>query len=90
MEGIYTTKGALEMVRWQKYKKFLNDFTLIKDRKIDSVIVLEKHLAYSMVLKVNKSYEKAIIEGLESKYCINLKDIEYVIKMKYTQNTNKE
>lgn len=81
-KDIYSSMGALEMTRWEKYKKFLKDYTLIKDRKLDSIIVLEKHLAYAMVLKENKSYEDSIIEELKIKYSINFNEIKEAILKK--------
>ena len=85
LDGTYTVKGAKEMKRWDKYKKFLEDYTLLEDKPLESVIVLEKHLAYATVLNVNTSYTKSFIEQLEVTYKINL---EYVNKM--LQEINKE
>ena len=76
LDGKYTTKGAKEMKRWDKYKKFLEDYTLLKDKPLDSVVLLEEHLAYAMVLNVNKSYTNSFIEQLEVKHKINLDFIE--------------
>ena len=72
LDGTYTIKGAKEMKRWDKYKKFLEDYTLLEDKPLESVIVLEKHLAYATVLNVNTSYTKSFIEKLEVTYKINL------------------
>ena len=78
LDGTYTVKGAKEMKRWDKYKKFLEDYTLLEDKPLESVIVLEKHLAYATVLNVNTSYTKSFVEQLEITHKINL---EYVGKM---------
>lgn len=72
LDGTYTIKGAKEMKRWDKYKKFLEDYTLLEDKPLESVIVLEKHLAYATVLNVNTSYTKSFIEQLEVTHKINL------------------
>ena len=72
LDGIYTIKGAKEMKRWDKYKKFLEDYTLLEDKPLESVIVLEKHLAYATVLNVNTNYTKSFIEQLEVTHKINL------------------
>ena len=76
--GIYTSAGVKEMKRWDKYKNFLKDYTLIKNRKIDSVIVLEKHIAYAIVLNVNKDYTKSIINDLKVNYNLNLDYIKSI------------
>ena len=72
LDGTYTIKGAKEMKRWDKYKKFLEDYTLLEDKPLESVIVLEKHLAYATVLNVNTNYTKSFIEQLEVTHKINL------------------
>ena len=73
------------MKQWDKYKKFLEDYTLLKDKPLESVTVLENHLAYATVLNVNTSYTKSFIEQLEVTYKISL---EYVNKM--LQEINEE
>ena len=78
--GIYTNAGSKEMKRWDKYKKFLQDYTLIKERKIDSVIVLEKHIAYATVLNVNKDYTNAMINDFNVNYNLNLDYIKSIFK----------
>ncbi len=79
-DGIYTIKGAIEMKKWDKYKKFLEDYTLIKDKPLESVVILQNHLAYSMVLNINKDYEKTIIQELEFKSNINMEYIADMLK----------
>lgn len=78
--GIYTNAGAREMKRWDKYKNFLQDYTLIKEKEIDSVIVLEKHIAYATVLDVNKDYTNAMINDLNVNYNLNLDYIKSIFK----------
>ena len=80
LDGTYTTKGAKEMKRWDKYKKFLEDYTLLEDKPLESVIVLEKHLAYATVLNVNTSYTKSFIEQLEVAHKINLDYMNNMLK----------
>ncbi len=80
ISGIYTIAGAKEMTRWDKYKSFLQNYTLIKDNKIDSVIVLEKHMAYATVLNINKDYTKSIINELNINYGLDISFIKEIIK----------
>ena len=65
LDGTYSTKGAREMQRWNKYKKFLKDYTLLEDKPLESVTVLEKHIAYATVLNINKRYTSSFIEQLK-------------------------
>ena len=80
LDGTYTTKGAKEMKRWDKYKKFLEDYTLLKDKPLESVMVLEKHIAYATVLNVNTSYTKSCIEQLEVTHKINFDYINNMLE----------
>lgn len=80
ISGIYTTKGIKEIKRWNKYRNFLKDYTLVKDRKIDSVVVLEKHIAYATVLDVNKEYTNSIIEDLKFNYELDLECLDNILK----------
>lgn len=63
--SIYTAKGANEIAKWEKFKKYMNDYTLIKDYKIESIVVLERYLAYSMVLDINKDYDELKFDNLD-------------------------
>ena len=63
--SIYTKKGANEIARWEKFKKYMNDFSLIKNAKIESIIILERYLAYSMVLGINKNYDELKFDDLD-------------------------
>lgn len=79
LDGTYSVKGAREMKRWDKYKKFLQDYTLLKDKPLESVTILEKHIAYATVLNVNKSYTESFIEQLKVTHKINLENIENIL-----------
>jgi len=63
---IYTKIGALEMSRWDKFKKFLKDYTLVSEASSESIIVLEQYLAYGMALGVNKEYSNEVFDSLKS------------------------
>lgn len=69
--SIYTKKGAKELNKWNKFKKFIEDFSLIKDANVQSIIVLERYLAYGIALGVNKNYDelefKELSEFLKTK-----------------------
>ena len=82
LDGTYTIKGAKEMKRWDKYKKFLEDYTLVEDKPLESITTLENHLAYAIVLNVNTSYTKSFIEELEVTYKINLDTIGKMLQEK--------
>ncbi len=79
LDGTYSVKGAREMKRWDKYKKFLQDYTLLKDKPLESVTILENHIAYATVLNINKSYTESFIEQLKVTHKINLEYIENIL-----------
>ena len=52
----------------------------LEDKPLESVTVLENHLAYATVLNVNTSYTKSFIEQLEVTYKINLDYINNMLE----------
>ena len=80
LDGIYTIKGAKEMKKWDKYKKFLEDYTLVQDKPLDSITILEKHLSYAITLNVNKSYTKSFVQQLEEEHEINLECVDKILQ----------
>jgi uncharacterized membrane protein len=53
-------KGALHYKRWMSLKRFLNDFSLIKERPPESMILWEKYLVYAVSLGVADKVQKAM------------------------------
>ncbi len=53
----YTDKGALEVLKWRKFEKFIRDFSMIENADVESVKLWEKYMAYAMPLNINKSYK---------------------------------
>ena len=47
-------KDASDIDKWNALKKFLNDFTLIKDRTAKEVSLWDKYLIYGIAMGVNK------------------------------------
>ena len=67
----YTTEGALEVSKWQKFTKFLNDFTFVNENPAQMVVVLEQYLSYAMVLNINKDYYNKIFNELNKYLEVN-------------------
>jgi len=55
-----TLKGAEHFAKWKKLKKFLNDFSNLKEMPPDAIILWEKYLVYSIPLGVAKKVQKAM------------------------------
>ena len=56
--GQWTEKGRLYYLKWQNFKKFLSDNSLIKEHPPESVVIWNKYLVYGTALGVaDKVYE---------------------------------
>jgi uncharacterized membrane protein len=55
-----TEKGALHYKKWMNLKKFLKDFSLIKERPPESIVLWEQFLVYGVTLGVSKEVQKAM------------------------------
>ena len=51
-----------------KFKRFIKNYTLIKDRKIEEIIIYEKYIPYAMVLGINKEYNQKDIKQFVNAY----------------------
>lgn len=64
--GRWTEYGATNSAKWQNFKKYLTDFSLIKEYPPESVIIWNKYLVYGTALgvadKVHESMEKIVPE----------------------------
>ena len=72
---IYTKKGAREYDKWMKFKRFIKEFSNIDKADIESVVVLEKYLAYGVALNVNKEYKDVELEVIKEKINFDINDI---------------
>ena len=68
----YTRKGALEFNRWKKFERFIQDFTLIKDRKYESIVILGNYLAYSIALGINKKCDSELYKAINKEYSFDI------------------
>lgn len=55
-----TPKGNEDYRKWKAFKKFLIDFSLLKEREIPEVILWEKYMVYAVVLGVADKVSKAM------------------------------
>ena len=63
-------KGKDELIKWIKFKKFIKEYSLIKDRKIEEVVLYEKYIPYAMALGINKEYNSSEIREFVNDYMI--------------------
>lgn len=66
--GKYTMKGKLYAERWSKFKKFLQDYSLIKEHPPESIAIWNEYLVYATALgvadKVYKAMKMEVYGGL--------------------------
>jgi len=70
----YSVEGKLLVLKWNAFKKFLKDFSLISQYPPTSLAVWEKYLVYGTVLGVAKEVLKAM-EALE----VPLEEIDWYV-----------
>ncbi|AMK15240.1 DUF2207 domain-containing protein [Methanobrevibacter olleyae] len=70
--GKYTLKGKLYSEKWDKFKKFLKDYSLIKEHPPESIAIWNKYLVYATALgvadKVYKAMKLHVYDGLNDDY----------------------
>lgn len=66
--GQWTSKGKEEYEKWKNFKKYLTDFSLIKEYPPESIAIWNKYLVYATALGVAKEVQKAMknIEYLDN------------------------
>ena len=60
---VRTKSGKIEAKRWKGFKNFINDYTLIKDKDIKDVVLLEEYLSFAVAVGEANKIEKFIIKN---------------------------
>jgi uncharacterized membrane protein len=60
--GRWTKNGRKYYLRWKNFEKYLTDYSLLKEKPPESVILWDKYLIYGTALGVAKKVTKAIKE----------------------------
>ena len=56
--GKWTPEGRVRYLKWKNFKKFLNDYSLIKEHPPESIVIWKKYLIYGTALGVaDKVYD---------------------------------
>lgn len=74
----YSKKGAKEYMKWKKFEKFMEDFTLVKEKDYTSVEVLGQYLSYSIALGINKKCDKEVYEKIKKYYVFDIDIFENI------------
>ena len=67
---VFSKKGKEEIEKLQKLKNYLKNYTLIKERNLESYIIWDDYLSYAIAFGIPNRVMKKINEGT---YKINLK-----------------
>ncbi len=49
--------GENELKKWMKFKKFIQEYTLLRERTIEEIAIYESYIPYAIVLDVNVQYK---------------------------------
>lgn len=58
-----TKRGKIEQTKLNELKKYINDYSLIKNRDLESVIIWDKYLAYATAFGIPSKVTNSIYEG---------------------------
>ena len=69
--------GEEELKKWIKFKKFIQDYTLLKERTIEEIAIYESYIPYAIALDVNVQYKNTkfdIFDETEFQSIVNESD----------------
>lgn len=59
--------GESELKKWMKFKKFIQEYTLLKERTIEEIAIYESYIPYAIALDVNVQYKNTKFEIFDEK-----------------------
>lgn len=54
------TTGKAELKKWFKFEKFIKDYTLIKEKIFQDIVLYEQFIPYAVAIGVNKNYKDTL------------------------------
>ena len=58
--NVFTQKGVDEKEQWKAFKKYMEDFSLLKDKEIPSLVVWEKYLVFATAFGISEKVLKQL------------------------------
>jgi len=58
--SILTAKGNLEVAQWAGLKKYMEEYSLLKDKLVPDIVLWEKYLVYATVFGISKKVLKQL------------------------------
>ena len=74
-----TKVGKKEQAKLMELKKYINDYSLIKNRDLESVIIWDEYLAYATAFGIPNKITDSIYEGWYN-LNLNLQVVENILK----------
>ena len=59
--------GENELKKWMKFKKFIQEYTLLKERTIEEIAIYESYIPYAIALDVNVQYKNTKFDIFDEK-----------------------
>lgn len=53
----FSKYGKDELKKWMKFKNFIKDYTLLKERQMEEIAIYESYIPYAIVLDINVQYK---------------------------------
>lgn len=77
---VFTKKGKEEYRKVASLKKYILDYTLMEQRELDSIIIWDKYLAYSVAFGISNKVSRKFNENL-MKANITIQKIDRILQM---------
>ena len=65
--GFLSSYGESELKKWMKFKKFIQEYTLLKERSIEEIAIYESYIPYAIALDVNVQYKNTQFDIFDEK-----------------------
>lgn len=59
-ENVFTQKGVNEKEQWKAFKKYMEDFSLLKDKEVPALVVWEKYLVFATAFGISEKVLKQL------------------------------
>ena len=67
--------GESELKKWMKFKKFIQEYTLLKERSIEEIAIYESYIPYAIALDVNVQYKNTSFDIFDG---MNLEEMRFI------------
>ena len=58
--NVFTQKGIDEKEQWKAFKKYMEDFSLLKDKEVPALVIWEKYLVFATAFGISEKVLKQL------------------------------